>query len=141
MTLLSVMYIQCITLHTDDSKDMSVLIKPTNLNMFSLIKQKKKLVLGHVILSNFRLASVVFRNVWFVSDYFSFSSVHSIVSNSLRPCGLQHAKLPCPSPPPGACSNSRPSSQWCHPTISSSVIPFSSCLQSFPASGTFPMNK
>ena len=63
MTLLSVMYIQCITLHTDDSKDMSVLIKPTNLNMFSLIKQKKKLVLGHVILSNFRLASVVFRNV------------------------------------------------------------------------------
>ena len=78
MTLLSVMYIQCIILHTDDSKDMSVLIKPTNLNVFSLIKFKKKLVLGHVILSNFRLASVVFRNVWFVSDYFSFSSVQSL---------------------------------------------------------------
>ena len=56
----------------------------------------------------------------------------------LRPHGLQHARLPCPSPTPGACSNLRPSSQWCHPTISSSVVPFSSCLQSFPASG-FPM--
>ena len=51
--------------------------------------------------------------------------------------GLQHARLPCPSPSPRACSNSCPSSQWCHPTISSSVIPFSSCLQSFPASGSF----
>ena len=57
------MYIQCIILHTDDSKDMSVLIKPTNLNIFTHKIKKKKLVLGHVILSNFRLASVVFRNV------------------------------------------------------------------------------
>ena len=62
---------------------------------------------------------------------------HSIVSNCLQPHGLQHARLPCPSPTPGACSNSSPSSQWCHPTISSSVVPFS-CLQSFPASGSFP---
>ena len=54
------------------------------------------------------------------------------------PHGLQHAWLPCPSPSPGACSNSCPLSWWCHPTISSSVIPFSSCLQSFPASGFFP---
>ena len=61
----------------------------------------------------------------------------SVVSDSLRPHGLQHARLPCPSPSPGACSNSCPLSQWCHPTISSSVIPFSSCLQSFPASGSF----
>jgi len=53
--------------------------------------------------------------------------------------GLQHARLPCPSPSPGICSNSCPLRQWCHPTISSSVIPFSSCLQSFPASGSFPM--
>ena len=53
------------------------------------------------------------------------------------PHGLQHARVPCFSPPPGACSNSCPSSQWCHPTISSSVIPFSSCLQSFPSSGSF----
>ena len=64
----------------------------------------------------------------------------SVVSNSLRPHGLQHARLLCPSPTPRACSNSSPSSQWCHPTISSSVIPFSSCLQSFPALGSFPMS-
>ena len=61
----------------------------------------------------------------------------SVVSNSLRPLGLQCARPPCPSPTPGAYSNSCPSSQWCHPTISSSVAPFSSCLQSFPASGFF----
>ena len=60
---------------------------------------------------------------------------------SLPPHGLQHARLPCPSPPPRACSNSCPLSQWCHPTISSSVVPFSSCPQSFPASGSFPMNQ
>ena len=54
---------------------------------------------------------------------------------------LQHARLPCPSPTPGIYSNSCPSSQWCYPTISSSVIPFSSCLQSFPALGFFPMSQ
>ena len=53
--------------------------------------------------------------------------------------GLQHARPPCPSPTPGACWNSWPLSWWCHPTISSSAVPFSSCLQSFPASGSFPM--
>ena len=53
---------------------------------------------------------------------------------------LLHTRFPCPSPSPGVCSNSCPSSQWCHPTISSSVVPFSSCLQSFPASRSFPMN-
>ena len=71
-------------------------------------------------------------------------SVHfscSVVSDSLRPHGLQHARPLCPSPTPGAYSNSCPSSQWCHPIISSSVIPFSSCLQSFPASGSFPMSQ
>ena len=66
---------------------------------------------------------------------------HWVVSASLRPHGLQHARLPCPSPTPGACSNSCLLSQWCHPTISSSVIPFSSCLQSFPASGSFPTSQ
>ena len=65
----------------------------------------------------------------------------SVVSNSLRPHELQHARPPCPSPTPGACSNSCPSSRWCHPTISSSVVPFSSCPQSFPASGCFPMSQ
>ena len=63
------------------------------------------------------------------------------MSNSLQPHGLLHARLPCPSPTPGACSNSCPSSRWCHPTISSSVVPFSSCLQSFPASGSFPRSQ
>ena len=66
-----------------------------------------------------------------------FSSVTQSCQ-TLRPHGLQHTRLPCPSPTPKACSNSCPSSQWCHPTISSSVITFSSCLQSFPASGSFP---
>ena len=62
---------------------------------------------------------------------------HSVMSESLWPHGLQHARLPCPLPTAGACSNSCPSSQWCHPTISSSVFPLSSCLQSLPASGSF----
>ena len=66
---------------------------------------------------------------------------HSVVSDSLQPHGLQHAWLPCPSPSPGACSNSLPLSQWYHPTISSSVISFSSCLQSFPASESFLMSQ
>ena len=66
---------------------------------------------------------------------------HSVVSDSLWPHGLQHGRLPCPSPIPRAYSNSCPLSQWCHPTISSSVVPFSSCLQSFPASGSFPMSQ
>ena len=71
-------------------------------------------------------------------------SVHfcrSVVSGSLQPHGLQHARLPCLSPTPGACSNSCPLSQWCHPTISSSVIPFFSYLQSFPVSGSFPKSQ
>ena len=62
----------------------------------------------------------------------------SVVCNSLQPHGLQHARLPCPTSTPGACSNACPSRWWCHPTILSPVIPFSSCLQSFPASGSFP---
>ena len=64
-----------------------------------------------------------------------------ILSDSLQPHGLQHARLPCPSPIPRTCSNSCSSSQWCHPTISSSVVPFSSYLPSFPASGSFPMGQ
>ena len=63
------------------------------------------------------------------------------MSDSLQPHGLQHARLPCPSPTPGAYSNSCPLSPWCHPTISSSVIPFSSHLQSFPAPGSFPVSQ
>ena len=64
----------------------------------------------------------------------------SVMSSSLQLHGLQHARLPCSPPTPGAFSNKHPSSQWCHPTISSPVVPFS-CLQSFPASGSFPMTQ
>ena len=66
---------------------------------------------------------------------------HSVVSTYLQPHELQPSRLPCSSPTPRACSNSCPLSQWCHTTISSSVIPFSSCLQFFPASGSFPMSQ
>ena len=76
--------------------------------------------------------------------YDSFPSVqfsNSVVSDSLWPHESQHARRPCPSPTPGVHSDSRPSSRWCHPAISSSVVPFSSCLQSLPASEFFPMSQ
>ena len=76
--------------------------------------------------------------------YIAYASVQfsrSVMSDSLRPHELQHARLPCPSPTPRVYSNSCPSSRWCHPAISSSVVPFSSCPQSIPTSGTFPMSQ
>ena len=76
-------------------------------------------------------------SVQFCSVQFS----HSVVSNSLRPHELQHARPPCPSPTPEVHSNSCPLSQWCHPAISSSVSPFSSCPQSLPASKSFPISQ
>ena len=82
--------------------------------------------------------------VWPFCQEPQFSSVqfsHSVMSNSLQPHWLQHARPPCPSPTPGACSNSCPWSRWCHSAITSSVIPFSSSLQSFPASGSFQMSQ
>ena len=78
-------------------------------------------------------------NYWMIPLACSFSC--SVVSNSLWSHGLQHARPPCPSPTPRVYSNSCPLSQWCHPTISYSVIPFSSCLQSFPASRSFQMSQ
>ena len=86
---------------------------------------------------------------WMLSSYNTiFSPVRGgsqfslpVMSNPLRPHGLQLTRLPCPSPTPGACSNSCPQSRWCHPTISSSAIPFSSCLQFCSASGYFPMSQ
>ena len=74
---------------------------------------------------------------WISSDQFSCSGM----SDSLWPHRLQHARPPCPSPAPGACLNSCLLNQWCHPTISSSVVPFFSFLQSFPASGSFPRSQ
>ena len=76
--------------------------------------------------------------------HFTFGSIqfsHSVVSDSLWPHGLQHTRPPCSSPNPRVYSNPSPLSQWCDPTIPSSVVPFSSCLQSFPASGSFPVSQ
>ena len=81
---------------------------------------------------------------WSEAMLYQFSSVQfslSVVSNSLRPHEPQHTRPPCPSPTPGVYPNSCPLSRWCHPTISSSVAPFSSRLQSFPGSGSFPMSQ
>ena len=78
---------------------------------------------------------------WIYSMLLLLLFICSVVSDSLQPHGLQHARLPCPSQVPGACSSSCPLSQWCHPTISPPVVPFSSCLQSFPASGSFLMSR
>ena len=91
--------------------------------------------------------TVFFRPLCFFSNYpfiwyfLQFSSVAQLCPTLLWPHGLQNARLPCRSPTPGAYSNSCPLSQWCHPTISSSLVPFSSCLQSFPASGSFQMSQ
>ena len=73
--------------------------------------------------------------------YYLVQFSRSVVSYSLRPHKLQHTRPPCPSPTPGVHSDSRPSSRWWHPAISSSVVPFSSCPQSLPASGSFPMSQ
>ena len=89
-------------------------------------------------------SSCILRHCYYLHVILAFSSVqfsHSVMSDSLRPNGLQHPRVPCPSPTPGTYSNSCPSCQWCHPTISSYIIPFSSHLQSFPASGSFPMSR
>ena len=88
--------------------------------------------LSHFVFWDLGLAAIRFSSVQFS---------RSLVSDSLQPHGLQHPRPPCPSPTPGAYSNSCPLSQWYHPTVSSSVVPFSSCLQSFPASGSFPTSQ
>ena len=90
------------------------------------------------------LTSLALYHSFFFTVRYIFSSVqfsHSVVSNSLGPHEPQHARPPCPSPTPGVYSNPCPLSRWCHPTISSSVVPFSFCPQSFPASGSFPMSQ
>ena len=82
------------------------------------------------------MTGLIIRNIVIFTQF-----SRSVMSNSLWPHGLQYARLPCPSPTPRLYSNSYPLSQWCHPTISSSVIPLSSCLQSFPASGSYQMSQ
>ena len=96
----------------------------------------------------------IFNQDTMATPVLSFSKIHqwfsvissvqfsrSVVSHSLRPCGLQHTRPPGPSPTPRVYPNSSPLCQWCHPTISPSVVPFSSCPQSFPASGSFQISK
>ena len=87
--------------------------------------------------STWEIPFTSFRSIQFSSVQFS----RSVVSNSLQPHDSQYTRPPCPSPTPGVHSNSCPSSRWCHPAISSSVVPFSSCPQSLPASGSFPMSQ
>ena len=85
--------------------------------------------------------NMYFQIIFHYSLFSSFQFSHSVVSVYLRLHWLHFARLPCPSPIPKAYSNSSPSSRWCHPTISSSVVPFSFCLQAFPVSGSFPMSQ
>ena len=111
---------------------------PSARNSLCCLLKSRVLIRWHILPEVFP----IFSQVWFWNDGL-VSSVQfspSVMFHSLRPHGMQHTRLHCPSPPPRACSNSCPSSQWCHPTISSSVIPFS-CFQSFPASGSFQMRQ
>ena len=91
------------------------------------------------------LSTSMWKRTWVapynIGELSSVHFSHSVVSNSLWPHESQHARPPCPSPTPGVYPNSYPLSWWYHPTISSSVVPFSSCLQSFPASGSFQMSQ
>ena len=95
----------------------------------------------YLILSNFVPSPSVQSKQILPKDKSQVPFSRSVMSNSLWPHEPQHARPPCPSPTPGVYPNSCPLSRWCHPTISSSVIPFSSCPQSFPTSGSFQMNQ
>ena len=102
----------------------------------------------HQGIHKFKSSNTIYLNFLIVSFFFFFfwilqsvQFISSVVSDSLLPRGLQHTSPPCSSPTPGIYSNSCPLSRWCHPTISSSVVHFSSCLQSFPASGSFQMSQ
>ena len=106
--------------------------------------EKEKIFWNFLYLgSEKNLSGDFYKHLKLILILFAFSSVQfsrSVVSDSLPPHELQHARPPCPSPTPGVYPNSRPSSPWCHPAISSSVVPFSSCPQSLPASESFPMS-
>ena len=104
------------------------------------ITELKASILLRLIITKFVLHQLIFNQYPRRVCLFLLLSSLSVISDSLGPHGLQHPRLPCPSPSPRACSNSCPLSQWCHPTISPSVVPFS-CLQSFPASGSFPVSQ
>ena len=102
-------------------------------------QKRSQRIAGQSFLPDSCLSKAGKKQILCLSSVSKFS--HTIVSTSLRPHGLQHPRLLCPSPTPKACSNPCPLSRVCHPTISSSVVPFSSCLPSFPASGFFPVSQ
>ena len=109
---------------------------------YNLIWNIRLIFLGSITNKNKKIQGYDYVFLWILIE--SISSVqftHSVVSDSLWPHGLQHARLPCPSPTPGVYPNSCPLSWWCHPTISSSVILFSSCLLSFKNPGSFPVSQ
>ena len=116
-------------------------------NTFSVLKWH---ILGSHAIFSFQIdflywviciyTSLMYFHVFVAHCIFSQFS-HLVISDSLQPNGLQHVRAPCPSSTPGVYSNSYPLSQWCHPTISSSVVPVSSCPQYFPSSGSFPMSQ
>ena len=101
---------------------------------------KPVLCFPKVSFSNWKASCKISRPDYWTSKI-SVQFSHSVMSDSLRPHGPQHARPPCPSQTPRVYPNPCPLSRWCHPTISSSVVPFSSCPQSFPASGSFPMSQ
>ena len=119
--------------------------------MFTNYSLKSEQTLSHIYIYIYMYTCMYIYICIYVCIYISlflkiqFSSIQfsseAQLCQTLWPHGLQHARLPCLSPTPGACSNSCPLSQWCHPTISSSVVPFSSWPQSFPASGSFPISQ
>ena len=107
--------------------------------LFTIVLSDPGLVhlVSHYLLKAYEVPS----SVWSTGTKNILLFSRSIMSDSLQLHGLQHARFPCPLPLSGACSNSCPLSQWCHPAISWSVIPFSSCFQSFLASGSFPVSQ
>ena len=117
-----------LTLQTFVYKAMSLLVNMLSRFVIDFLLRSKYLLISWLQ----SLSTVIFSSVQFS---------HSVVSDSLWPHELQHARPPCPSPTPRVHSDSCPSSQWCHPAISSSVVPFSSYLQSLPASESFPMSQ
>ena len=108
--------------------------------ILSLLLDCQCLHVHKIVLLSVKIVNTLFLS-YFVNKFALVLFSHSVMADSLQPHGLQHARTPCPSPTPRACSNSCLLSQRCQQTISSSVIPFSSCLQSFPASGSFPLSQ
>ena len=136
-------------MHFPKKKKIHIYLLTTVLNSSTLVTLNKDAVISlsaetgttdiRAWLKHYSLWVVSFFKIFIL--YWSESVSHPVMFNSVWPHGLQHAKLPCSSLSPRACSNSCPLSQWCHPTISSSVTCFSSCSQSFPVSGSFPISQ